>query len=40
MTRPNTNLREDIDDLDLRFWSWRAAQRRGLEMTCRGSTGP
>ncbi len=26
MTRPNTNLREAIDDLDLRFWSWRAAQ--------------
>jgi hypothetical protein len=26
MTRPTPNLREEIDDLDLRFWSWRAAQ--------------
>ncbi len=26
MTKQDASLREDIDDLDLRFWSWRAAQ--------------
>jgi Bacterial protein of unknown function (DUF885) len=26
VTRPTTDLSEDIDDLDMRFWSWRAAQ--------------